>query len=675
METMQTIKTQTPITYLDYIDGLRAIAVLAVIFYHAGLSFSGGYIGVDVFFVVSGYLITLLIFRDIKDGTFSITSFWLRRARRILPCLTVVIIAALITGYFIFLQKDFQKLGGAACAQTLFVSNFFFYLTSTYFEKASEIKPLLHTWSLSVEEQFYLLFPISLLFVYRHSKQYVTFFILFLGGLSMILSAYASSFNPSLNFYLLPTRAWELLLGSCVAIFSNRIKLTFWLSELLSIAGVFAIIVPAFAYNSSTRMAPLIPCVGTALIIMANQGALTYSASILSLRPLTFIGLVSYSAYLWHWPILVFMKYWNFKLNNAATISAVLFSTFLLAVISWKYIEIPFRKRFFFKNDTHFITFFLFSTLTVFAAGIAIYYGYIAAITNSIVNKTTDKSNSENMSLTGPSAAWRYLDGEKDLSFRNEMTLNQVLNGRFVELGSADLNAPIQLLVAGDSHAMAILAIIDILCKESNVRGIAATHSSTVPLLGYISYGDSSCLNEDSGAFQDVIYNYVRSNHIPYVIFAAHWTDYAERGQTSKIREGVLKTVEAYKKIGVRIYFMKPVPQPPWNVPRFLFDAALQGLDPEKFSFAVNEKHNKDQSLMGIMFNGVATQGVEILDPAPCFLNSNHRFRVARNGKAFYWDHSHLSTAGAMELRPLFEPIILGIGKPITSKKPNYYPP
>ena len=639
-----------------------------MIFYHAGVSFPGGYVGVDVFFVVSGFLITLLILRDIKAGTFSISSFWLRRARRILPCLTVVIIASLIIGYIIFLQKDYQKLGGAASAQSLFVSNFFFYFTSTYFEKASEIKPLLHTWSLSVEEQFYLLFPMFLLFVFRHFKKYIAFSILFLGGLSIMLSAYVSSFNPDFNFYMLPTRAWELLLGSCVAIYSSRIILGRWLSESLSIAGLFAIIIPAFACNSTTRMAPLIPCVGTALIIMANQAGLTYAASILSLRPLTFIGLLSYSAYLWHWPILVFIKYRNFHMNSVGTISAALFFTFLLAAVSWKYVETPFRKKLIFKKDAHFIALFLISTLAVFVVGLAIYFGCISTITNSIVNITTDKSNSEN--ITGSSAAWRYLDGEKDLSFRNEMTLNQVLNGHFVELGSADLNAPIQLLVSGDSHAMAILPIIDILCKESNIRGVAATHSSTVPLIDYISYGDSSCLNEESGIFQDVIYNYVKSKHIPYVIFAAHWTDYAKRVPTSKIREGVLKTVEAYKKIGVRIYFLKPVPQPPWNVPRFLFDAALQGVDSEKFCFPVNEQHNKDESLMGIMFNGVAKPGVEMLDPAPCFLNSNHFFRVARNGKALYWDHSHLSTAGAMELRPLFEPIIQGIGKPITSKKP-----
>ena len=272
--------------YRSDIDGLRALAIIPVVLYHAGIKqFSGGFVGVDVFFVISGYLITLIITEEIKQQRFTITDFYERRIRRIFPALFVVILFCLIAGTLFILPSDFKSFGKSIMATTLFVANIFFWKKTDYFAAAAETKPLLHTWSLSVEEQFYLIFPIILLFIDRYNQGRWRTFLLTLAAISLILSVSGVYYYPSATFYLIPTRAWELLLGSFLAldlfpqIHKQRLK------DITSIAGLMLISLAVFQFSDITPFPggyALIPCFGAALIIYSGKNGTSLVGRIIS---------------------------------------------------------------------------------------------------------------------------------------------------------------------------------------------------------------------------------------------------------------------------------------------------------------------------------------------------------------------------------------------------------
>ena len=262
--------------YRPEIDGLRAIAVLAVVLYHAGLGVAGGYIWVDVFFVVSGFLITSLILKDLQEGKFTLAHFWERRARRIIPAAVVIILATLIAGWFLLLPSDYAKLGKSAAWQAVFGANFHFWRATNYFAGPAEEQPLLHTWSLAVEEQFYLFFPLILfsMFRFRLFRRRGALLALFAVGFvtSLAVGIYAVPRMPAAAFYLLPTRAWELLCGAIVAILPAS-ALRRPLREAFCWAALAAILAPCFLYTKQTPFpghAALPPCFGTALFIWAS---------------------------------------------------------------------------------------------------------------------------------------------------------------------------------------------------------------------------------------------------------------------------------------------------------------------------------------------------------------------------------------------------------------------
>ena len=237
--------------YRSDIDGLRALAVLPVILYHAGFDwFSGGFVGVDVFFVISGYLITTILIDDIERKQFSIINFYERRARRILPALVLMIIACCGVFSFYLPPLDFKDFANSMIGVALFISNITFWQEHGYFATASEIKPLLHTWSLSVEEQFYILFPIFLILSWRLGKIYVFGIIVAIAAISFLTSEWGWRNQPTANFYLTPTRAWELLAGSIAAFIIQKIGLQ--KNNPLALLGVAAIIYSIFAFDHST---------------------------------------------------------------------------------------------------------------------------------------------------------------------------------------------------------------------------------------------------------------------------------------------------------------------------------------------------------------------------------------------------------------------------------------
>jgi len=342
------------VKYRAEIDGLRALAVLPAIFFHAGFeSFSGGYVGVDVFFVISGYLITTIIINEIAEGKFTIVNFYERRARRILPALFLVMLVCLPFAWFWLTPSDLINFGQSIVTVSAFSSNILFWQESGYFETASELKALIHTWSLAVEEQYYFIFPLFLVLTWRLGLKWILS-LLAIGFLVSLGAAHWGAFNkPSATFFLLPTRGWELLIGIFTAFYlkHNDYLKSDHINQILSLLGFGLIVYAVVTFDDSTphpSLYTLIPTLGTALLILTAVPK-TFIQKILSYSPIVGIGLISYSLYLWHQPFLAFARHrLSGEVSDFLTIALCLFS-FPLAYCSWRWVEKPFRNK---KNFT-----------------------------------------------------------------------------------------------------------------------------------------------------------------------------------------------------------------------------------------------------------------------------------------------------------------------------------
>lgn len=348
---------------MDYrreIDGLRALAVVPVILFHAGLeTFRGGFVGVDIFFVISGYLITTIILSELERGKFSIISFYERRARRILPALFLIMLLCILFAWFWLLPRDMTDFLESLMAVSVFSSNILFWHESGYFEAAAELKPLLHTWSLSVEEQYYVIFPLFLMLIWRAGYRWMLLLI-FIGFVaSLTLAQWASVAKPAAAFYLLPTRAWELVLGAFTAFYLSKTNHRAPITELGELGGCLGLALILFSVFTFSNAIPfpgfyaLLPTVGAALIILFSTNR-TVIGKLLGNKFFVGIGLISYSAYLWHQPLFAFVRYSSFGEENDFFFLILSGIAFVLAYFTWRFVESPFRNKNRFKRGTIF---------------------------------------------------------------------------------------------------------------------------------------------------------------------------------------------------------------------------------------------------------------------------------------------------------------------------------
>ena len=442
--------------YRSEVDGLRALAVLPVILFHAGFPlFSGGFIGVDVFFVISGYLITSILIEDIDNNKFSLIHFYERRARRILPALFLVTFICIPFAWLWMPQAQVIDFSQSLIAVSFFVSNFLFWRESGYFDTIVDEKPLLHTWSLAVEEQFYIFFPILLILLWSFGRNKTFWFISIFAGISLIISEWGWRNEEVANFYLAPSRVWELFAGSIAAfILSKKNNLN---NNFLSTLGLVAIAFSIFYFDKNTpfpSLYTLIPVIGTFLIIIYGRDE-TFVAKFLSNRIFVFIGLISYSAYLWHQPLFAFTR---IKLNQEPShllIITLIVVNFVLAYSSWKLVEKPFRSK---NNKFNRKKIFSYSILAIALTTII---GFVGSSTN-LYQKITISTyeNNEGLVLEKILKATK-----KDLSLemssidchiwiKNTSSLDQ---NQFAECNEKHGNA---LIILGDSHAMNFFNIV-----------------------------------------------------------------------------------------------------------------------------------------------------------------------------------------------------------------------
>lgn len=338
------------VKYRPEIDGLRAIAVLSVILFHAGFtSFSGGFVGVDIFFVISGFLITTILISDQEKGGISIKKFYQRRAKRIMPALFVVILATLPATWLFLPPVELKSYFSSIAATVTFSSNILFWYESGYWDTATSLKPLIHTWSLAVEEQYYIVFPLMVMASWRLGRAWFTAMVIAIAAASLWFSERYLTIDQMVSFYMLPARAWELLAGSITALYLLRKASPIpsgAVNQVLSLGGLGMILYAIFSYTEKTPFPGINaawPVAGTALII-ATSGPRTLVGLILSSRPFVMIGLISYSAYLWHQPIIAIMKLRGFGEITTAGSAIAIGMTIGLSYLSYRFVEKPARE-------------------------------------------------------------------------------------------------------------------------------------------------------------------------------------------------------------------------------------------------------------------------------------------------------------------------------------------
>ena len=646
--------------YRSEIDGLRALAVLPVIFFHAGFtSFSGGYVGVDIFFVISGYLITSIIINEKQNNNFSLINFYERRARRILPALFLVMLISMPLGWFLMLPDQFTDFGKSLYATSLFSSNILFWLQSGYFDGPAELKPLLHTWSLAVEEQYYLFFPILVMIIWNLGKKWMILLISLIGLVSLVFAQIASYESPSANFYLLPTRIWELVLGVLSAFYLFNKPPGFNIlnkntSDILSILGLGMIVFSVFIFNKFTPFPSfysLLPTIGTLLIILfATKN--TRVGKVLSFSPLVGVGLISYSLYLWHQPLLAFGRIRNLgTLSNSETFFLIGIS-FILAFISWKYLEKSFRNRkgFFTRKKI-----FIFSFLGIIFFSFS---GLLISLNEGYKNRYSVPED--------------IYESFKKPSLTNCFDLDNI---HLVENWGCKLGKEkekIDYLLLGDSHSLSLKDIFHQagITEEKQIFFTGA--SGCPPLINLVPAREDQA-NRDCKKLNERVQKFAVEQGVKHIFLVARWSYYTDGGYDSKniqyLKSGQLttldkatsrlvfekslrSTLEFYKSKKITVHIITQVPSQEVNAKDAFFIAYRNykrntevSLDESLSKFSIDrKKHDRLQLYTKTVFKKNSSDMI-IYDFDHIFCKN--KCLLGDSEGSFYYDDHHLSTNGA----------------------------
>jgi peptidoglycan/LPS O-acetylase OafA/YrhL len=636
--------------YRPDIDGLRALAILPVLFFHYHVwPFRGGFVGVDVFFVISGYLITQLIVAERDEGRFSIARFYERRIRRIFPALFAMLLVVTIAAVFILFPVDLVRYADSLLATAGFAANFEFWREAGYFDVAAAEKPLLHLWSIAVEEQFYLFFPAVLMFFGRQ-RVAVTAAIF---AASLAFAIWGVVHAPSATFYLLPGRAWELMLGALVALGAVPTIGPRWAREWLAAAGIALIAFAVFFYTSDTPFpgaAALAPCFGAALLIYAGLPGQTIASGVLSLSPLVFIGRISYSLYLWHWPLYVFTRYFTYRDPSPEGVACLIAASFALAIASYYFVERPFRNaRFRFRAPQ------------LFGGGLTAMTGVAAASLFLLQgNGLPERLRPELRTILAEEN-----DHEPRIDTCLGISPEAVRDGKMCQIGV--IGGKPSFILWGDSHADAVLPAISEVAEREGRTGLFAGGRSCPPLL------DVTTPRPECRAFNQNVLAQAARPEIREVILEARWAKYAE-GSTygtepeghivltddggtddssnhAVFARGLARTVKALA--GKKIVIVASVPEIGWPVPAVLAREKLA--DKMRIAPPSTDAYLQRQKFVLSTFDQLRrSDGVTMVYPHEVLCRSG-ACAVSLNGIPLYRDEHHLSVYGARLLAPLFQ--------------------
>ncbi len=596
------------------IDGLRAIAVIPVILFHVGLGlFSGGFIGVDVFFVISGFLITGIIHAEVNSGTFSLARFYQRRIKRILPALTVTIIGTLLAGFLLLLPEQLVTLGQSVIATALFSSNIWLSRQAGYFAALSDMMPLLHTWSLAIEEQFYIALPLLVCYFRRFPRLLVPA-IAALAITSFIINLRLTSNSPNLAFYSFFGRSWELLAGSFLAVvplISNRLT-----RETASFVGLCLIGFAVVTFDDTTifpGVTALIPVIGASLVIYG--GGTTVFGKVLGSRPLVWIGLISYSLYLWHWPIIVFSKQLTVSSElSPPWILISLIMTVAASVLSWRYIEQPFRHV-----RTQRLHLFRHAGAVL---ALAIAFGYLPISARGFPARYSDR-------------ALAYMNGES--SPRGKVCVEQ--GARTLDFCTIGKGHP-SFVLWGDSHAGALLPAIEIVAKVNDRSGIFAGFRACPPVfvdaprlrgLPRLKGVDArNCMTRN----QSIASRIEMDPTIKTVIVTSFWSSYEFS------ENDVRRVLDRLKD--KRVFLLEDTPTPGFDVPWVL--ALKEGTSISPAPAFISPSASVPALQVASSYPNVS---VVRLDAAMCY---DEKCPTQRDGNVLYVDSNHISDYAAREI-------------------------
>lgn len=652
--------------YRREIDGLRAVAVVPVVLFHAGFSlFSGGYVGVDVFFVISGYLITTILLSELHAGKFSIVKFYERRARRLLPALFLVMACCLPFAWLWLLPEDMVDFGQSLMSVVGFVSNLLFWREETgYFNTAAELKPLLHTWSLAVEEQFYLLFPLALMLLWKLPRLGLFALLALVSVISLGIAEWGAHNQQAAAWFLLPTRAWELGIGALAAMHLRSKPLDpqagGGFNQLMSLAGIGMIAWAIFFFDDNTPFPGvwgLLPVVGTALVILFATPA-TLGGKLLGTRVLVGIGLVSYSAYLWHQPLLAFARQRNIVELDLAVVWSLILATFVLAWLSWRYVETPFRhaatvskKQVFAFSGAGMMAFFALGSVA-WAAN-----GFDGRVQGELAQSLLEASRQVGWS----EQCWEELIEQSSVK-------NACIMGMQKE------NPDFALV--GDSHAGSLVQILAEYSKRKSLTGVDLTLRSCPIIISSVSVDDverGKC-PEVSNSFR----NSAVAGRLPSVlVLSSRWTLYLERQRANNHQGGkepgeeVLFTSSKTDKLGYaealsrdyvesinfllahgyKILLIYPVPEMGWNVPNYMIKKLHihSDLMPQDASISHEVFQQRNARAYAALDAIGEHENLVRIYPEKLFCDTFIDGRCAAHveGKSLYSDDDHLSKYGA----------------------------
>jgi len=660
--------------YRREIDGLRSVAVIPVVLFHAGFQqFSGGFVGVDIFFVISGYLITSIIIAERDKGHFSLLKFYERRARRILPVLFFVLACCLPFAWAWMLPEQMASFARSIIAVCLFGSNFLFWHESGgYFAAASEEQPLLHTWSLAVEEQYYMLFPLFVMLIWRFGRRALISSIAAVALASLLLAQYGSVNFETANFYLPNTRAWELLAGSLCAFLLTGGK--HYKSNILALAGLAIIVFSIFDYDQTTpfpSLYALVPVLGAVLIILfGSQGTLT--ARLLSTRPMVGIGLISYSLYLWHQPVFAFARIRSITEPSLVLMSILALASVGLAYLSWRFIETPFRKN----SATQLLP----TPARILSAG------GIAAVLFIAIGFYGTSSNGLQFRL--PPAALTALAEQEHH--------DPVMDTCLFDKGEASLPHPVRdcltkhstsskTILIGDSHAGAIGGEALRSFDAANVDLYVMAHSACVGFSGF--YVSNPKYKLRCNPFFTGIEDYIRTSGMQTIIMVSRWSlyidgtpfDNGEGGieplqptyvdlldrldehakqddpaRKARVLKQYVQDILAYLDSGHNVVLVYPLPEAGWNVPDIVAKSAMAGIRNLEFSTRYDRYQQRNGAVIAA-FDAISHPNLFRVRPADYFCNSFLRDRCINSlsaDKVFYFDDDHPSDSGAQLIVP-----------------------